>query len=164
MANKENLIIYYSYSGNTRYVAEILQNTIGGTLASIRLEDKYPEDKEAMFIRTQKEINENCLPHLKTFPVKIYEYKKIFIGTPVWWYSASPPMKRFLKQFDFSNKLIFPFITNEKSTGHAMNDIISAIRNGTIKTGLTVRFSENRLLTPKMYIKTWAKRAMETEE
>ena len=67
MANKENLIIYYSYSGNTRYVAEILQNTIGGTMASIRLEDKYPEDKEAMFIRTQKEINENCLPHLKHF-------------------------------------------------------------------------------------------------
>lgn len=164
MATDENLIIYYSYSGNTRYVAEILQNVVGGTLASIRVEDKYPENCDAMFERTQKEVNENNLPYLKIFPINILKYKKIFIGSPVWWYSVSSPMKRFLKEHDFSNKLIFPFITNERSSGHAMNDIVSSIRDGIPRTGLTVRFNRNKMLTPEMYIKTWAKRALELEE
>lgn len=163
MRDNEILIIYYSYSGNTRYVAELLQNTIGGTLASIRLEEDYSKNEEEMFHRTQMEQNENKLPYLKTFPVNISEYKKIFIGTPVWWNCASTPIKRFLKGHDFFRRSVFPFITNEKSAGHAMSDITSSVRDGIIKTGLVVRFSQKRLLTPQMYIKTWAKRALETE-
>ena len=38
------LIVYYSYSGNTRRIAQQIQKKTGGDLAEIRTVEPYPDD------------------------------------------------------------------------------------------------------------------------
>lgn len=46
---KNNILIaYYSMTSHTRRVAELIQNAVGGELASIRTKETYPSDYEAM--------------------------------------------------------------------------------------------------------------------
>ena len=116
------LIAYYSMTSHTRRVAELIQNAVGGELASIRTKETYPSDYEAMVEQGRREVNEGFLPVLNEFPVDIDACHMIFLGTPVWWYSIAPAMKSFLKNHDLRGKIIYPFVTNEGWAGHALQD------------------------------------------
>ena len=100
------LIAYYSMTSHTRRVAELIQNTVGGELASIRTKETYPSDYEVMVEQGRREVNEGFLPVLNEFPVDIDACHMIFLGTPVWWYSIAPAMKSFLKNHDLRGKII----------------------------------------------------------
>ncbi len=43
-------------------------------------------------------------PKLMDFDVNPLEYDLIILGTPVWAWDISPPMRSFLSKFDFSGK------------------------------------------------------------
>ena len=104
------LIAYYSMTSHTRRVAELIQNAVGGELASIRTKETYPSDYEAMVEQGRREVNEGFLPVLNEFPVDIDACHMIFLGTPVWWYSIAPAMKSFLKNHDLRGKIILSLI------------------------------------------------------
>ena len=52
------LIAYYSMTSHTRRVAELIQNAVGGELASIRTKETYSSDYEAMEEQGRREVNE----------------------------------------------------------------------------------------------------------
>ena len=68
------LIAYYSMTSHTRRVAELIQNAVGGELASIRTKETYPSDYEAMVEQGRREVNEGFLPVLNEFPVDIDDF------------------------------------------------------------------------------------------
>lgn len=72
------LIAYYSMTSHTRRVAELIQNAVGGELASIRTKETYPSDYEAMVEQGRREVNEGFLPVLNEFPVDIDACHMIF--------------------------------------------------------------------------------------
>ncbi len=48
----------------------------------------------------------------------------IFVGFPVWWYTAPTIIRTFLEAYDFGGKVIRPFCTHESSgLGHSMEDL-----------------------------------------
>lgn len=102
------LIAYYSMTSHTRRVAELIQDTVGGDMASIRTKETYPSNYEAMVEQGHREVNEGFLPVLNEFPIDIDAYHMIFLGTPVWWYSIAPAMKSFLKNHDLRGKIVYP--------------------------------------------------------
>ena len=133
------LIAYYSMTSHTRRVAELIQNAVGGELASIRTKETYPSDYEAMVEQGRREVNEGFLPVLNEFPVDIDACHMIFLGTPVWWYSIAPAMKSFLAGYDLSGKSIAPFCTHGGSgTAQSVSDIRSVCPNSTILGSLAV--------------------------
>ena len=56
------LIAYYSYSGNTKAVAEAIQKSVGGDIFEIKAEGSYPEEYRAMTQQAKKEIQDNYRP------------------------------------------------------------------------------------------------------
>lgn len=40
------------------------------------------------------------------------DYRIIFIGTPNWFKTFAPPVMSFLKQHDFTGKIVIPFCTH----------------------------------------------------
>ncbi len=40
------------------------------------------------------------------------DYDVIFLGFPIWWYTAPTIIHTFLESYDFSNKTIVPFATS----------------------------------------------------
>lgn len=159
MANKI-LIIYYSRSSHTRRIAELIQNAVGGELASIRTKESYPADDDEVAEQGHREVNAGVLPVLNDFPVDISLYDTIFLGTPVWWYSISPAMRSFLRSHSFEGKTICPFITNEGWPGHSLQDFAAEIDKGFVKAGLNVCFSGDNLVTRQAQVINWARNAV----
>lgn len=110
--NKEVLIVYLSRTKNTKAVAEIIHNNVGGKLVALELETPYPENYQAIVNQVSDENEKGFLPPLKTKIDSMEKYDVVYIGFPTWGMQLPPPMKSFLKQYDLSGKTIVPFNTN----------------------------------------------------
>lgn len=106
------LIVYLSRTNNTKTIAEIIQNNIGGTLVALELEKPYPDNYGATVQQVADENAKSYLPRLKTKIDSIQKYDVVFVGFPTWGMQLPPPIKSFLKQYDLSGKTIVPFNTN----------------------------------------------------
>ncbi|WP_176013969.1 flavodoxin [Victivallis sp. Marseille-Q1083] len=106
------LVAYYSYSGNTRFAAEQIQKATGGELFEIKPVSAYPADYDACVERAKKEINAGTKPELAEKVKDFSQYEVIFVGTPNWWSTMAPPVLSFLSGYDFSGKVIIPFVTH----------------------------------------------------
>ena len=110
--NAKTLIAYYSLSGNTKEVAEGIQKETNGDLFEIELKTPYPTNYNEQTTLAKKQLNDGTLPPLKAKVEDINQYDTIFIGTPVWWGTASVPVRTFVSENDLSGKKIIPFITH----------------------------------------------------
>lgn len=151
------LILYYSYLGNTKRIAEVIQKEIGGDIARIDTVVPYDSDYNKVVDQGQREVAEGYCPELKPLNLNLKDYDTIILGSPVWWYTFAPAMRSFLKQEDLTGKTIYPFATNGGWLGHTMEDFEKFCKGATIKPGLSVKFDESTLRTPENKIKLWIK-------
>ncbi|MEM0152856.1 MAG: flavodoxin [Ignisphaera sp.] len=108
----QTLIVYYSWSGNTRKVARIIHEIVGGDIVELEPEEPYPKSYNATLERAKREIQSGYRPPLKTKIEKIETYGTVFIGSPNWWGTIAPPITSFLSQYNLSGKTIAPFFTH----------------------------------------------------
>ena len=108
------LIAYFSHSGNTRFVAENIQKIIGDNvdIFEIKPVTDYPENYTECVDRAKGQCAEGFKPELTQTIEDAGKYNVIFVGTPNWWYTMSPPVLSFLSSCDVSNKTIIPFVTH----------------------------------------------------
>ena len=110
--NAKILIAYYSYSGNTKEVAEAIQKEISGDLFEIKADGTYPDEYRPMTEQAKKEIDAGFRPKLTTSVADMAQYDVVFIGSPNWWGTITPQVSSFLESYDLSGKTIVPFITH----------------------------------------------------
>lgn len=106
------LIAYYSWSGNTKEVAEKIHEEVGGDIFRIETVQPYPEEYHATTTQAKQEINEGFKPELKSKVDNIAQYDVVFIGSPNWWGTIAPAVSSFLAENDLSGKTVIPFITH----------------------------------------------------
>ncbi|HEX8021623.1 flavodoxin family protein [Mucilaginibacter sp.] len=109
---KKILIVYLSRTNNTKAIANLIHDEVGGKLVSLELEKPYPENYQSIVQQVAKENESGYLQPLKTKIDSIDQYDVVFVGFPTWGMKLPPPMKSFLKQYDLSGKTIVPFNTN----------------------------------------------------
>lgn len=101
----------------------------------------------------RKQIKNGYLPQTKDFDISNYDI--VFVGSPVWNFSMSLPMKAFLKNNNFENITLIPFFTF--SGGAKKNRIIKEIEDLTgvknIKKPLFM--FENGIMFQKEQIIKW---------
>lgn len=111
-SDKNVLIVYLSRTNNTKAIAQIIQQQVGGKLVPIELQKPYPENYKATVDQVAKENETGYLPPLKTQVEGIDKYDVIFVGFPTWGMQLPPPVKSFLHQHNLKGKTIIPFNTN----------------------------------------------------
>ena len=112
MEDKKILVAYYSYSGNTKDVAETIHEKVGGNIFEIKTEGTYPASYRPMTEQAKKEIADGYRPKLTTSVKNIAQYDVIFLGSPDWWGTITPQVSSFIETYDLSGKKVIPFITN----------------------------------------------------
>ena len=127
LSNKKILTVYYSNVGNTKHVAQNVNSIIGGDIKEIQLIEKYPDNIFEMSKLVRKQMKDDYLPKIEDIDISSYDI--VFVGSPIWNFSVSLPIKAFLKDNDFENKTIIPFFTY--SGGANKKKIIKAIKNFT---------------------------------
>lgn len=114
MAKK--LVAYFSASGVTAKVADMLADAIGADIHEIC--PKIPYTKEDLNWMNKKsrssiEMNDKTIrPEIAESNVQIDNYDVIFLGFPIWWYVAPTIINTFLEKYDFSGKKIILFATS----------------------------------------------------
>lgn len=119
------LVVYFSYTGNTRELARQIHKQVGGDLVEIELVTPYSKDYKTVEKQGQDEVNAGYKPPLKTKITDIESYDVIFIGSPIWWFTIAPPISTFLSEYNLNGKKIVPFITHG---GYGLGRGISDIR------------------------------------
>ena len=137
--DQKPIIIYYSWSGNTKTVARLIQNKIGGQLFEVNPVQAYPSKYNSCVDQAKKEIQTGFMPELKAVPDNLGSNDVIFIGTPIWWYTMAPPVFTFLKHADLTGKTIVPFCTHGGGgKGHFTDDVTKLCKNSTILDDLVL--------------------------
>lgn len=111
-SDKKILIVYLSRTGNTKAVAEMIQEKVGGKLIALELQHPYPENYQEIVQQVQRENESGYLPPIKTAIDRMDSYDVVFVGFPTWGMRVPPPIKSFLTQYDLSEKMVIPFNTN----------------------------------------------------
>ena len=137
MSENKILIAYYSYSGNTKLVAEKIKNITGGEIFEIKTIKEYPRNYTDVVNLAKQEKEQDLRPELAN-KIDISNFDIIYLGTPVWWYTFASPIKTFLTEYDFTGKTIIPFCTHGGGGASATySDMEKLCPNTTIKTGFT---------------------------
>ena len=151
------LVLYYSYGGNTRGIAEMIQSVTGGDMAEIETVKPYTGDYNAVVAQGKQEVDSGFMPELKPLDVDLSAYDTIVLGTPVWWCTFAPAMRTFIHKSDLSGKIIYPFATNGGWIGHTLKDFEKECVGADVKKGINIKFSSSSLRTPEEEIRAWAK-------
>jgi flavodoxin len=137
------LIVYLSRTNNTKAVAEIIHNKVGGKLVALELVIPYPEDYRATVGQVVRENETGFLPPLKTKIDSLEKYDIVFVGFPTWGMQLPPPMKSFLSHNDLSNKTVIPFNTNGGyGVGSCFETVKKLCPNSTVLEGYTTKGGE----------------------
>ena len=110
------LVAYFSASGVTAKVADMLADAVGADIYEIRPEVPYTKadlnwmDKKS---RSSIEMNDKTIrPAIANRNAQVDQYETIFLGFPIWWYVAPTIINTFLESYDFSGKKIVLFATS----------------------------------------------------
>ena len=130
------LIAYYTWSGNTRKIAELIKRETDGTVFEILPEVAYSADYNTVVALAKREIQAGFKPVLKSKIDNIGIYEVILIGTPNWWSTIAPPVAAFLSGHDLAGKTIVPFFTHGGGgQGRILKDITRLCPNSTVLEG-----------------------------
>lgn len=151
----KTLILFYSYGGNTKKIAQMMQQEIGGDLVEIETVKPYVGSYNDIVNQGQEEVESGFMPEIKPLTVNLSEYDRIILGSPVWWYTFAPAMKTFLTTTDLSGKQIYPYATNGGWIGHTFKDFAKSCSGASLHDGINIRFDKNTLRTSISDIKKW---------
>ena len=139
----EELIVYFSHSGNTESVAKEIQNQTGADIFEIVPETPYTDDYNTLLDVAQDEKSSDARPSISGTIENLENYDVIYLGYPNWWADMPMIVYTFLDTYDLSGKTIAPFVTSGGSGFSNTIDTIKSMEPDAIVTdGLSVRDSD----------------------
>ena len=143
MEKSKKLVVYYSYTGHTKMIAESIQKELGCDILEIKPVKPYSTDYQTVVDEEQNNESTNKTPEIEKIDKDINYYDEIIVGSPVWWYTIAPVIRTFLKENDLSGKIIKPFATNAGWLGQTFKEIERLCPNSTVDKGMNIVFTEN---------------------
>lgn len=155
----KTLIVYYSYTGNTKKIANAIKNNLNCDILEVTPKIPFSNDYDEVVSEYQNNSIKDKSIEINNIEIDLKEYDKIIIGSPVWWYTICPVITSFLKEYDLSGKKIYPFATNAGWLGKTFKDIETLCPNSEVEKGMNIVFESytDNLVTSKQEIDKWIK-------
>ena len=112
----KTLVAYFSATGTTEAVAKDLAEVAGATLYEIKPEVKYTaadldwRDKQSR--STLEMQDKSSRPTIVKDLEDADSYDVIYIGFPIWWYTAPTIINTFIEAYGFEGKTVIFFATS----------------------------------------------------
>ncbi len=157
MENSKKLVVYFSYTGHTKMIAESIQKQLNCDILEIKPVKPYSTDYQTVVDEEQNNSSVNKVPEIQKIDKDLNQYDEIIIGTPVWWYRPAPAIRTFLTQNDLSGKIIKPFATNAGWLGNTFKEIKTLCPNSKVEKGMNIVFESysDKLITKEQDIDNW---------
>ena len=157
-AVNKTLVVYFSRSGNTEYVAQEIAKETGADIFKVEpTDDSYQADYNTVVDLAKKELQEGARPPFQGQVENIGQYDTIYIGSPVWWGDMPMILYTFLDKYDLSGKKLAPFVTHEGSgLAQIPQNLQKQVPNAKVVDGLALRGSSARNSADE--IKSWVEK------
>lgn len=151
------LVVYFSYTGNTRMIANKIKKKLNCDILEIKTVIPYSEDYQSVVDDEQNSEASNHLPEIQDITINLSKYDEIILGTPVWWYRPVPAIRTFLTKSNLSGKTIKPFATNAGWLGRTFKEIQTLCSNSKVDNGMNIVFESysDKLVTKEQDIDNW---------
>lgn len=157
MENSKKLVVYYSYTGNTKMIAEKIQKKLKCDILEIKPVVPYSTDYQTVVDEEQNNESTGKTPEIEKIDKDLSNYDEIIIGSPVWWYTIAPVIRTFLKENNLKDKIIKPFATNAGWLGQTFKEIERLCPNSKVEKGMNIVFESysDNLVTSTEQIDNW---------
>ena len=151
------LVVYFSYTGNTRMIANKIKEKLNCDILEIKTVVPYSNDYDTVVNDEHNSEASNHLPEIQDISLDLSKYNEIILGTPVWWYRPVPAIRTFLTQNDLSGKVIKPFATNAGWLGKTFKEIKTLCPDSEVADGMNIVFESysDKLVTKEQEIDNW---------
>lgn len=160
----KNLIVYYSYEGNTREIAKGMQEAIDADILELKVKDEKPTKSMFRFVWGGMQVYMKKKPALEDCPVELSQYDNIIIGTPCWFGTYAPAINTFLPDNPMLGKRIHIFVCNGGNLRKTWQNFESALSGNIIVSRLDLVYPlKNGIGQAKEKANAWIRESLARE-
>lgn len=151
MENNKKIVVFFSYTGNTKKIAESIQKKLNCDILEIKPVKPYSTDYQTVVDEEQNNESSKKKPEIQSINKDLSQYDEIIVGSPVWWYTIAPVIRTFLSENDLKGKIIKPFATNAGWLGRTFQEIEKLCPDSKVEKGMNIVFesySDNLVTSP----------------
>jgi flavodoxin len=100
------LIVYYSLTGNTKFIAETIKTGLNADILPLKPIKELKAESGMRYFWGGFQTYMKRKPKLEDYALKPEEYDLIVLGSPVWAWRYSPPIHSFMNNHDLSGKKV----------------------------------------------------------
>ena len=139
--NGKTLIVYFTWSGNSRSIANKINEVIDADIFEIQLVTPYSSNYNTVLEEAQRDQNIQARPELANHIENIDQYDTIILGHPNWWASIPMPIASFLEEYDLAGKTILPFCSHGGGRfGQSLTAIAKLVPDAILGEALSVHY------------------------
>ena len=155
VAGASRVVVNGEVLGNSQYIAQLIQQEVGGDLFRIETVQEYPGSHDPLLEFAYNERAEDARPELSTQIENLDSYDTIFLGYPNWNSDLPMPLYTFLGEYDFSGKTIIPFTVHGGSGFSRTIQTIQELQPGAdvVEDGLSI--SRNQVTDAQSDVAEW---------
>lgn len=155
-SNKKVAVVYFSATGTTKQVAELIKDETSADIFEIMPKQKYTSEDLNYGDRntraTKEQNDENARPEIEN-KIDLSNYDIVYLGYPIWWGNVPKIVLSFMDNTNLDGKTVIPFCTSG-STGISMSENTLKSYKSNIKWISGKRFSNS---TTKDEVSNWIK-------
>ena len=152
------LVVYYSATGNTERVAELVADELGADTFELLPVEPYSDDDLNWMDGSSRVSGEHSDQSLRDIELESTEvpnwdaYETVLVGYPIWYGDAAWVLNTFVKGNDFTGKTVVPFCTSTNAgIGRSGSNLAAMAGTGDWQEG--IRFPEQE---DESVIRSWA--------
>jgi flavodoxin len=132
----KSLVVYYTRTGNARFVAETIAAEIGSDVEEVI--DMKKRSGVLGYLGGGRDARQGRGTQIAPLKKSPADYKLLIVGTPVWASRPTPAISTYLKKNDFSGKKVAVFFTQGGKKPKAIEQTKALIPNSEYIGELTV--------------------------
>lgn len=154
----KNLIVYYSYEGNTEELVKGLESEIEADVLKLSPKNEKKTKSLFRFVWGGIQVYMTKKPELEEYKIDLSEYENIIIGSPCWFGTYAPPVNTFLSENKIEGKNIYLFVCNGGNLRNTWKNYEDALKGNRIVSKLDLLYPiKNGIESAKEKTNKWIK-------
>lgn len=130
--NERILIVYYSLTGNTQFIAETIQEAIKADIEELKPIKELNPNSSMKYVWGGMQATMKKKPKLNPVSKNPLDYDLVFLGTPVWAWTFSPPLRTYISKFDLSGKKLAIWTCSAGEPGKVLEKFENALKDAEV--------------------------------
>ena len=128
----KTLVVYYSFEGNTKLIAESIARAVGADILALKPLEEVKTKGFMKFFWGGRQIFMKIKPELRPLDRNPEDYDLIFIGTPVWAWTYTPPLNTFFSSVSLTGRKVAFFCCHGGGKGGIFDKMRTALTGSTV--------------------------------